>query len=132
MLTSKLEQGLHASLRILTENVTEADVESFIEMAKELTEPGDRHNADALLQVSVSANKEVYENVKRRDPAMCKAMKDLMKEEIQEEKQEAVDISLIAAIKNLMKKTGWTANQAMESLAIPAADQIRYATRLQG
>lgn len=130
LITSELNPELHTSLRLLTKRATEADVENFIEMAKSLTEPGDRRNADALLQVSVSANKEVYENVKRRNPVMCEALRDLMKEEIQEEKQEAIDTSLIAATKNLMKKTGWTATQAMESLAIPAPDQIRYAARL--
>ncbi|MBQ8093784.1 MAG: hypothetical protein IJ242_09445 [Clostridia bacterium] len=99
-------------------------------MARKFTEPGDRHNADAVLQVSVSANREIYENVKRRNPAMCQAMKDLMKDEIQEENQKVVDVSLIAAIKNLMEKSGWDAIKAMESMGIPATDQIRYASRL--
>ena len=40
--------------------------------------------------MSVSANSEVYENVKRRNPLMCEALRELMKDEIQEEKDEAV------------------------------------------
>ena len=130
VLTSSLDKTLHTSLRLLTKRATEEDAERFIEMASKFTEPGDRHNADAVLQVSVSANRKIYENVKRRNPAMCQAMKDLMKDEIQEENQKAVDISLIAAIKNLMEKSGWDATKAMESMGIPATDQIRYASRL--
>ena len=130
VLTSSLDKLLHTSLRLLTKRATEEDAERFIEMASKFTEPGDIHNADAVLQVSVSANREIYENVKRRNPAMCQAMKDLMKDEIQEENQKAVDVSLIAAIKNLMVKCDWDATKAMESMGIPATDQIRYASRL--
>ena len=39
------------------------------------------YNADALLQVSVSANRKVFERVKRKDPIMCEALKELMKDE---------------------------------------------------
>lgn len=88
VLTKSLDRKLHTSLRLLTKHLTEEDAASFIEMASKFTEPGDRHNADALLQVSVSANREVYENVKRRDPLMCQAMKELMKDEIMEERRD--------------------------------------------
>lgn len=65
-----------------------------------------RKDKDAILQLSISANREIYEELKRRDPIMCEALRDLMKEEIQEERQEAADIALIAAIKNAMKTFG--------------------------
>ena len=133
-MTSELDPQLHSSLRILTKRAEETDVENFLQMARGFTEPGDRHNADAILQLSVSANREVYEEIKRRDPVMCEALRDLMKEEIenevQEKSQQAVDVSLIAAVKNLMKKTGWDASKAMEYIGIPATDQMRYASRL--
>ncbi len=57
---------------------------SFIEMAEKLTTQGDRANVDAILQVSVSANYELYEKIKRRDPIMCEAMRRLMKDEMKE------------------------------------------------
>lgn len=88
VLTKSLDRKLHISLRLLTKHLTEEDAARFIEMASKFTEPGDRHNADALLQVSISANKEVYENMKRRDPLMCQALKELMKDEIMEERQD--------------------------------------------
>ncbi|MBQ9437598.1 MAG: hypothetical protein IJU50_04635, partial [Lachnospiraceae bacterium] len=108
----------------------EEDIENFIQMAQSFADKEDKQNADAVLQVSISANEEAFENVKRRNPAMCKAMKDLMKDEIQEENQKAIDTSLIAAIRSLMKKKGWDATEAMDSLSIPEIDQIRYASHL--
>ena len=134
LVTSELDPELHASLRILTKRAKEADVENFLRMAQGFTEPGDRQNADAVLQLSVSANRSVYEEIKRRNPAMCEALRDLMKEEIenevQEKSQKAVDIAAIAMIKSAMKTFGLDASRAMESLSIPEADQIRYASKL--
>lgn len=130
LVTSELDPELHASLRILSKRAKESDVESFLRMAQGFTEPGDRQNADAVLQLSVSANRNVYDEIKRRDPIMCEALRELMKEEIQEENQKAVDIATIIHIKNLMNKQGWDAPKAMDSLGIPASDQLRYAARL--
>ena len=61
---------------------------------------------------------------------MCEALRDLMKEEIQEERQEAVDIATIAMIKNTMKSFGVDALKAMISMGISEKDQIRYAAKL--
>lgn len=61
---------------------------------------------------------------------MCEAMRDLMKDEIQEENKKAVDASMIVVIKNLMHNKGWGATEAMDSLGIPVSDQLRYATHL--
>lgn len=65
---------------------------------------------------------------------MCEALRDLMKEEIenevQEKSQKAVDTATVVMIKNLMKKQGWDATKTMDNMGIPPADQIRYAARL--
>jgi hypothetical protein len=53
-----------------------------------------------------------------------------MKEEIQEERQEAADIVAIAMIKNAMKTLGLDAINAMKSLGVSEKDQIRYAAKL--
>lgn len=53
-------------------------------MAKNFKEPGDKEKADAVLQVSVAANKEKYDEV-RRSTGMCEALRELMKDEIEEE-----------------------------------------------
>lgn len=61
---------------------------------------------------------------------MSEAMKELIDELFHEEKQEAIDDTLITVVSNLMKKYGWDANTAKESMGIPDSDQIRYAARL--
>ena len=61
---------------------------------------------------------------------MCQVLRKLMKNEIQNEKQKAIDMSLIAVIKNLMRNSGCDATTAMEKLGISATDQIRYTAKL--
>ena len=41
-------------------------------------------NANAVLQVSVSANKNVYDAIRRRDQGMCNALKEFFKEDLEE------------------------------------------------
>ena len=131
LVTSELDPELHASFRVLTKRAKETDVENFLRMIQGFTEPGDRQNADAVLQLSVSANRSIYEKIKRRDPAMCEALRDLMKDELQEENQKGADTALLAAIKNQMDRLGWDAAKTMENMGIPPADQVRYAAILQ-
>lgn len=95
-------------------------------MVRTFTDTADQQNADAVLQVSISANEEAYENVKRRDPDMCKAMKDLMKEEIQEERIDAAEQERVINIKSMMKNLRLSASQAMDILNIPVSEQRKY------
>jgi hypothetical protein len=64
VVTSELNPEMHSSLRILTVNAKMEDVRRFLEQAGKLTRPGDRDNIDAVLQASVSANFELYEDVR--------------------------------------------------------------------
>ncbi len=130
VLTSRLDKKHHTTLRLLTENAKEEDIENFLFLTNKFIDLSDRRNADALLSVSVPANREAFENVRRRNPAMSDGLREFMKDIIEEENQKAIDTTLIAVVKNLMKKYGWDANTAMESMGIPASDQIRYAARL--
>ena len=65
---------------------------------------------------------------------MCEALRDLMKDEIQKEiqdaQQAATDAANIAAIRNLKAKHNLNDAQAMDTLGISPADQIRYAPML--
>ena len=69
---------------------------------------------------------------------MCQALRELMKEEIQEEikaerqdaAQKAIDTTWLTAFKNLMMKKKCDAKTAMEELCISAADQLRYKAML--
>ena len=65
---------------------------------------------------------------------MCQVLRELMKDEIQEEikaeRQDATDTTIIANIKSLMQKFGMDAKTIMDGMSISAADQSRYLTML--
>lgn len=84
IVTKELKSKEHSSLKVLAMQVEKADIHNFVEYARTFTEPGDRRNADAVLQVSVTANKELYDQIKRRDADMCDAIKELLKEEFED------------------------------------------------
>ncbi len=126
VVTKQLNKETHRALRILSKHVNEDDVRAFIEKAAQMSEPGDRNNVDAVLQVSVSANKDIYEAIRRCDKAMCDALRELMKEDFEKQEQE----TLLATIKNLMDTMKWTAEQAMTAMKIPDADKGKYIAKL--
>jgi len=90
VVTKELESGKHWSLKILSRNALEEDIRGFVENAQNLTGQGDRANVDAVLQVSVSANYELYEEMKRRYPEMCEAMRRLMQDEMREAQKDGM------------------------------------------
>lgn len=125
IVTRELDGNKHSSLKILSKNAQESDVCKFLEEAKLAKESGDLQNIDAVLRVSLSANKKLYEELRRNDK-MCQALKELMKDEIAEER---ADEKLID-IRELMKNMKWSAEQAMDALGIPDADQAKYSAML--
>ena len=80
------ESKEHPALRILAKKVTESDIRNFAEYVNHFTEPGDKQNADAVLQVSVSANQRIYNEVRRR--TKMDALKELFKEELEDAHKE--------------------------------------------
>ena len=89
IVTGELDRSVHSSLRILTNSAQEDDVRRFLSSVMTETGQGDQNNIESILQVSVSANSQVYERI-RRDHAMCQALRELMKDEIQKDVDEAV------------------------------------------
>lgn len=65
---------------------------------------------------------------------MCDALRDLMKEEIEEEIKEegnkTRESAILTSIQNLMDSMKWTAEQAMDALKLPMDDRAKYAARL--
>ena len=130
VVTKQLDRETHRTLRVLSKHVKEEDIRRFVEKATQMSEPGDRNNVDAVLQVSVSANKEIYEAIRRCDKVMCEALRELMKEDFEKQERETRQVTLLEDIKNLMDTTKWTAEQAMAALKIPEADRGKYITKL--
>jgi hypothetical protein len=129
VVTSELNPETHSSLRILTDHANIEDVRRFLMQAGKMKEPGERDNIDAVLQASVAANFELYENV-RRDSIMCQAMRELMKDEIAEERKDAETETQIKNIQVIMKNLKYTAEQAMDALEIPQQKRSIYLSKL--
>ena len=81
VITKELTKGKHTALKILTNNADESDVKKFILEAEKYSIPVDKQNADAVLQVSVSSNMDLYEQI-RKEHNMCDALNNLMKDEL--------------------------------------------------
>ena len=145
IVTSRLRGASHKSLRLLSTKAREADVKAFITEAVGLRDPGDRNNVEAVLQVSIAANQELFDEI-RRQSEMCDALKNLMKDLMEEEldearkrgrqegletgRQEGQENSLLETIKNLMLNMKWTADQAMSAMNIPAEKRNIYKAKL--
>ncbi len=61
---------------------------------------------------------------------MCKVMEELREESIQRGRLEGIEQNRVESIKNLMKTLKMTAQQAMDALLIPVADQDKYLAKL--
>lgn len=102
---------------------------------------------DAVIDASVAANKEIYERIRRDDPFMSEALRELMKDEIESEivereqkaaleaarqaDQKARQEKSLELIGNLMETMKMTAEQAMDALKVPVNDRKKYMAGLQ-
>lgn len=78
----------HIWLRALSDKLDMECAMDFIKLAKDLITPGDKENADAIFEVSARANNRIYEEI-RRNPVMCQALRELMKDDILEAEDKA-------------------------------------------
>jgi CRISPR/Cas system CSM-associated protein Csm2 small subunit len=133
VVTRELNPENHSSLRILSKKAKADDVRRFLEQAQKSQQPGERDNIDAVLHASVTANFELYEEVKR-DSIMCEALRELMKDEIAEERNAAANNAetetQVKNIRNIMVRLKYTAEQAMDLLEIPQQKRSFYISKL--
>jgi hypothetical protein len=133
VVTGQLREETHSCLRILTRDLQEKDVRTFLTSAEKFESQGDRNNVDSILQVSVKANRPIYETV-REDLKMCEALRELMKDEIDAEvakgMERGLEQGILSSINNLMCSMKMTAEQAMEALMIPKNKRDFYYSKL--
>ena len=125
VVTKTLDPVKHAALRTLMSKADERDIRRFLEEAKDTGESGDHQNIEAVLHVSAAANKSTYNRIKG-DKDMSEVLRDLMKEEIEEEKKD----TKIEDIKSIMKNLKLTAEQAMDALEIGKEARKAYISML--
>lgn len=88
----QLNRTEHKSLRVLSAKADKEDVKEFLHDV-EACDPRDKSNMDAVLQASVKANYELYEEI-RRESTMCEALRELMKDEIEKDVNAAKKIAI--------------------------------------
>jgi predicted transposase YdaD len=57
---------------------------------------------------------------------MCKAIEDMKDDARNEGRNEGHREARLTAIRNLMKKMGWSAQEAMDALMLPVEEQKQY------
>ena len=93
----QLHREEHKSLKVLSINADKEDIKEFLKESESAYGPRERNNIDAVLQASVRANYELYEEV-RRENTMCEALRELMKDEIEEELDKARTVGMAQGI----------------------------------
>ena len=71
------------ALSIMMQNADEDTVKGFLEEVSNYTESGDRRFADAVLQISVKINQELYQKL-RGENNMCEALRELMADDLKQ------------------------------------------------
>lgn len=84
IVTKELKNREHPPLKVLSQQADESDIRDFVDYVSQFKEPGDRRNADAVLQVSVQANRKIFGEIRRRSQDMCDALKEFFKEDLEE------------------------------------------------
>jgi predicted house-cleaning noncanonical NTP pyrophosphatase (MazG superfamily) len=138
IVTKELDKNPHSSLRVLTEKADEDDVRLFLESTGDIEIPGDKDNVEAVLQASISANKEVYDKVREVikmsdvvreffQPAFDKAVEEEVEEEVEERLEEKVEEkvkeSTVEFIKAIMDSDNIGVDEAMNKLKISENDR---------
>ena len=89
---AQLNRKNHLWLKSLSQKMTETDVEKLVLQVAALSDLGDRSNAEAILQVSITENKDLFRKVvEERELEVNDALMELMKPRIDEVVKEAVD-----------------------------------------
>ena len=93
VVTSKLSAKNYLAFKMLSNRLGYKDLAEFMNIARQTKESTDRENIDAILQVSMNVNRELYAKLKREDPIMCEALKEFFKEDLEElvEKANAIE-----------------------------------------
>ena len=81
---SELDSREHEWLHLLSGRVTKQEMAHAIEYSRNTESQEERNLIDAIFEVSVSANKEVVEELVRGDETMCQALMEIMKPKIDE------------------------------------------------
>lgn len=87
---NQLKGDEHLAFKSLSDGFSTEDALRFMKLAVEKRNPNNQEFLDSVFQVSMNVNRNLYAELKRREPAVCQAFKELFKAEIQEEIDKAI------------------------------------------
>ena len=103
VVSRQLEPDTFAILRAMSKDAADQDARALIRQSRDSVEPGLRNNLDAVLEVSVAANPILYETI-RRDTTMCNALRELMKDDLVQERNAGVKDGALANQQEVAKR----------------------------
>ena len=90
IVTRELNGKNHGWLKSLSDKLKKQEMEALLNRVRSLSGKLDRELADAVLEVSVKANREIVEELKG-DEAMCQALLEIMEPEIKQIVRQATE-----------------------------------------
>jgi hypothetical protein len=103
IVTEELDSGEHVWLRALTDRLKEEDARRLALAARNLSLKGDVDNADAVIQVSIKANRAIFERMKE-DKIVCEALREFFEPEIEQRLKEANESGMQQGIRQGMQQ----------------------------
>ncbi len=97
VVTGELDQDAHIWLKGLSGNLEKGDIQKMMAERNHMTEKADRELADSVLEVSISANRKIVEEL-IGDESMYEALMEIMepkiKQKIVEERKKGIQITV--------------------------------------
>lgn len=121
VITRQLKGKNHLWLRVLDNDLGEDDVKQFVSAVQSVKTNSDAispdaRNVDAVAQVVLSQNSAIFERIKKEDPMMCDALKELMKPEIEESLEKGRQEGLAEGGVNALLQIGWAPSRIAAQL----------------
>ena len=85
----ELDPYEYSMFRILLPNAFDDDIRRFKDIAMQNNNAAYHKSVDNILQISVSVNQETYARLRKEDPDMCEALRELMKDDFDKATEEA-------------------------------------------
>ena len=123
----QLEGKKFAALKVLVPGASEEDIRSFGDVAFSQKDENYRDYVDSVFQVSVSANREIYDRMRKEDPKMCEALKDLMKDEFEKAEEKGRILEAVVIYRDEMHMSDESITKAiMNKFSLSLEDAEAY------
>lgn len=107
-MSGKLSTENQKWLTALSNNLKQKDAERIVLQSESLTQKDAKLYADSVLQATIKANKAVFHKIRGESEYMCEALRELMKEDLDEAtrigeekgKEIGKEVLILGALKN--------------------------------